>query len=465
MVAAESASFAEFVIDNKLDQFTIASDLSTKNYFSDSFDKFHQALSKSQRQKLFYKIKKSNIKIYYQGDYLKDIDGADYIFVTSGWIKQKANFPKLDNIYKNNPEKFITMTWLYLNFSKAKLLGITGSNGKSTTAHLLYKIIKSYTKIYFAGNDRDTVQLLPKLNKMKKSDYFLMEISDRQLIHNPKKSPNLSIITNIVPNHLDDHKTLKRYISVKKRIIDCQTNSDVAILNYDNQITNKLAKKTKSLVYFFSRKKILPRGCYLDNGAIYFSNSISSKKEKIIDVKDIKLLGNHNLENVMAASLAAKILKVPIKIIKKEIASFSGIRDRLELVGRKKDRYFYYDRQATTPEATIFAIDSFTQQTVLIVGGENKEMKYKKLANNIKKKVKSVILLPGSASYEISRELKKIGYSKIINVNNIKEALYSALKVSQKSDIVLLSPASVYAQLEYYGLKRKKFPDLVKELK
>ena len=461
---SEGAAIADFLIKHKLDRNVIASDFSTRREFKKSFIKFHNSLVRRKKERLFRAIYNSGIKIYYKNNYLMNIEKADIIFTSQGWIKHKSNYPKLANIYRKNKEKFLSMTKLYLEFAEARTIGVTGSNGKSTTARLVYDISKnSKGKTFFAGNDRLNVQVLDKLEQMKKSDLFVIEISDRQLIIKIKKSPHIVVVTNIVPNHLDDHGTFKKYIEVKKRILKHQTKDNFAVLNFDNDITKELSKSTKARTFYFSRKRKLNKGAFLERGKIMLK--VGSKKEVVTTVDKIKIPGTHNLENILAAALASKLAGVSIFNIRSAIEKFKGLEQRLEYVATKKGRKFYYDRQGTTPDATIKAIESFKKNIILIIGGDDKAMDFKELARSIKNSVNSVIILPGTASGKIAKDLRAKNFKNYKKASNVKESLNIAMQKSKKGDTIILSPACVFAKLEFSGRKRLTYYDFVNNLK
>ncbi len=462
---AEGAAAASFLTKYGLDKNTEATDFSTKNEFKKTFIKFHQALSRKGQKNLFKKISSSKIKIYFKEDYLKDIKKADIIFVSQGWIKHKANYPKLSNLFKAQKQKFLSMTKLYLELSKAQIIGVTGSNGKSTTARLIYETLKEGNKkTFFAGNDRSNIQILENIERLNPQDHLVLEISERQLLLPMEKSPHIAVITNIVPNHLDDHKNFKNYMDVKKRILKYQTKKDFAILNFDNKATKSSALKTKGRFFFFSRKTTLKEGAFLENDKVVIK--IGKKKEVVANLAKIKMPGIHNLENILAASLAAKLAGAPIAKIKKVLENFKGIPERIEFIAYKQGRKFYYDIQSTTPDATEAAINTFLGKGILLIlGGEDKGMDYRLLASNIKKNVKNIIIFPGSGSIKLKKELKKINFRNFKELDNLKSALSKSLEMSQKGDIILLSPACAFFKREFIEKPNISFYKLVKELR
>lgn len=460
---AEGSAVASFLIKYSFDKNTEATDFVLKKDFKESFNWFHKYLSDKAKKDILKSMQSSSIKVYYKNDYLKDVEKADIIFASQGWIKHRSNYPKLKNIFNRYPEKFLSMTKLYLELSQAKIIGITGTNGKSTTARLVYEICRNTSKkTYFAGNDRANIQVLDKIEKMGLKDFLVLEISDRQLIAPITKSPHIAVILNITPNHLDDYKTFKKYVEVKSRILRYQNKNDFAVLNFDNKVTKNLAKKTKAKVYFFSRKSKLRNGAFLEGDKIIVK--ISSKKEIITTRDKIKIPGEHNIENILAASLVGRLAGVSKSSIKKAVENFQGLKQRLEYVRILKGRKFYYDRQGTTPDATMTSVNTFKDNVILITGGEDKGMNYKNLADTISKRVKYAIILPGTGSNKILKELKKKKFRNYIRVKNVKEAVNKSFRISQRGDTIILSPSCAFADLEYVGKKKQTYYDFVKNL-
>ena len=461
---AEGAAVAIFLIKYGIEENVEASDFVSKREFKKSFLKLHFSLPEKKREEILNSILNSKIKIHYKNDYLKNIEKADVIFASQGWIKHKPNYPRLSKIFENEKYKFWSMTKMYLEFSNAKIIGVTGSNGKSTTAQLIYMMCKNSGKqVFFAGNDRSNIQILDKIEQMKPSDSFVLEISERQLLMPIQKSPHIAVITNIVPNHLDDHKTFRKYIEVKKRILKYQDKRDFTVLNFDNRITRRLAKVTKGKAFFFSRKNKLSKGAFLEGDKIIIK--IDKEKEFVNSLNKIKIPGIHNIENILAASLAARLSGVSATAIKKTVEEFKGMPERIEFVAEKGGRKFYYDIQSTTPEATIAALNTFSNKPCLILGGEHKETEYNNLAKKIFQKTKLAVLLPGIGSKKIKNELKRIKFKNLVETNTLKKALNICIKDTKNSDIILLSPACAFFKREFIEKPKVSFYDLVKNIK
>ena len=337
-----------------------------------------------------------------------------------------------------------------------KIIGITGTKGKSTTATLITKLLKVRHKVVLAGNIRASV--LEELPRVTKDTIVVLELSSWQLgdLKKHKKAPHIQIavITNIMPDHLNRHKGMKDYIGAKKLIFRFQTADDFLILNNDDKIVREFAKESESKAIFYSKLQAMP---YLNY---------------------IRLAGEHNLYNISVAITVAKIFKIPDSTIKKVLKKFKGIEGRLEFVKEIKEVKYYNDTTATTPEATIAALRSFSRPVairekniILIAGGTDKKLNFKELAKEILKpvrcsgRVKLLILLPGTATKKLEKAIrlqrtspkltKKIQLL-IIKVKNMKQAVSEASKRAGKGDIVLLSPGCASFGLFQHEFDRGK---------
>jgi len=318
-----------------------------------------------------------------------------------------------------------------------KIIGITGTKGKSTTVTLIAKLLKTRYKVILAGNIRASA--LEELPRITKNTIVVLELSSWQLedLKKHKKSPHIAIITNIMPDHLNRHKGMRDYIEAKKLIFKFQKPEDLLILNKDDKVVRGFAKETKAQVIFYS------------------------KKQAVRYLKHTKLLGEHNLSNISAAATVAKLFKIPSLSIKKILENFKGIEGRLEFVRAIKGVKYYNDTTATTPEATIAALKSFNPAAagqaniILISGGTDKNLDFKKLAEEISKRVKSLILLPGTATRKIEKAIRPRQFS-IIKVNSMKHAVNEASERAGKGDIVLLSPGCASFGLFQHEFDRGK---------
>lgn len=337
---------------------------------------------------------------------------------------------------------FSTLTALFFNLCPAKIVGITGTKGKSTTASLLYHLVKGSGegKIYFGGNIG--VPPLTWLSKLKKSDSVILELSSFQL-EDLDKSPHIAVLLNIVPEHLDRHGTFKKYVDAKSNIFLHQTKNDFLVLSDDYAIGRKLSKKAKSKNYKYSTKKILAKGVYLLGDNIVSRNIKTGKRDLIMSLAEVSLLGEHNLQNILAAISAALLMGVsPTKICKK-VRSFQALKHRLELVGSLREVNFINDSMATTPPATLAAINAISGNLALVMGGISKGEDINALVKNLNNpKIKGIILIGKMAEHlacALDTYAKNIPYRYANNLESAIKKAYSYLDGS--SGTVMLSPA------------------------
>lgn len=408
-------------------------------------------------------LKDFKIEYILGGHRKEDFKNTDLI------IKNPAvpfNSPFLE-VARNHKIPIETQTSLFFKLCKGEIIGITGTKGKSTVGTLIYNFLKSEAeKVILAGNIR--IAALEKLKEIKKDDQVILELSSFQL-ENLRMSPKIALITNILEDHLDRYKNMKDYIRAKEEIFKSQKPEDFLILNYNDKICRSLAKKTKSQIYFYSKKKIKERDGF-KMGAYQKEKKIYLDKKQICKIEDIKLKGVHNIENVLAAVTVAGIKKVSPEKIKNVLRKFKGLPFRLEFVKNINGVLFYNDTCATCPEATIAALNSFEKKVILIAGGAEKNLPFENLAKEIAEKVKILVLLEGEATKrlkgKVNEVLKKSKEKIPINTTkSMQEAVNLSFKMAKKRDIVLLSPAcSSFGMFLHEFDRGAKFNKVVKEL-
>lgn len=333
-----------------------------------------------------------------------------------------------------NGVKIISEIELAYKFLKGKIVGITGSNGKSTTATLTQKILEEGgLKTYLAGNIG--TPLISFVDNSKDDHIYVTEISSFQLKHIEEFRVSVSVLLNISPDHLDWHPSFADYYEAKKKLIISQTENDIAILNRDDPLVWALKEEGKFQVYAFSRNGKVSPGCFLNGDWIVLSNK---KEEKLIKTSVIPLLGIHNQENIMASALVGHILGIPLSRIKEPIKSFRGLEHRLEKVTSIRGVDFYDDSKATNVDATSKSIQSFDRNIILILGGRDKGGDFKKLRKPVKENVKTIILL-GEAKEKIRTALK--GIVPMETVSSIEEAVRLGYSRAKPREVVLLAPA------------------------
>lgn len=354
---------------------------------------------------------------------------------------------------------------MLMNTCPCKIIGVTGSDGKTTTTTLIYKILKrAGYNCHLGGNIG--VPLFTKVKDFKEDDIVILELSSFQLM-DMEVSPEISVITNISPNHLDRHSSYEEYINAKKSIFAFQDKSGKVVLNYDNDITREFAKDAEGKVVFFSSKSKLEDGVIYDEGMI--KKCKDGVREHIIDTKDIHLRGIHNYENVCAAIAATSDL-VDTKIQIETIKRFKGVEHRLEFVKEIDGVRWYNDSIGTSPSRTIAGINSFDEKIVLIAGGYDKNLDYTPLAKPILEKVSKVVVLGKTANKIANVILKATAGTDIVlpvyKCTSLEQAVQRAKKIAQKGEVVLFSPASAsFDMFRNFEERGKKFKQIVNKLK
>ncbi|GJQ60931.1 MAG: UDP-N-acetylmuramoyl-L-alanine--D-glutamate ligase [Candidatus Scalindua sp. AMX11] len=376
---------------------------------------------------------------------------------------------------------------IFFRYCPAPITGITGSNGKSTTTTLLGEMLKrSGIKTWVGGNIG--VSLLEHVDEIAPDDAVVLELSSFQLedLGKTMLSPRISIITNIVPNHLDRHKTLEEYVDAKKSIIRFQDRESYAILNDDDPLVKEWADECKGTVLRFSVTRRLEQGAFLNNSEIIFN---SDAKECVISgLSEMPLKGFHNVQNILAAACAAKVMGADSRSIEETIKSFSGLEHRLEFVKSIQGVVYYNDSKATTPEAAIAAIRAFSNSrefdksggqivdnstypekgVIVIAGGYDKGVNLGQFAQECAKGAKCVILMGDTAEtiLQLIKDTEGVKEKPEVYIEtSLDGSLLIASRIAQSGDVVLLSPACAsYGMFTNYEERGSRFKDLVGRL-
>lgn len=336
-----------------------------------------------------------------------------------------------------------------------KIVGITGTNGKTTTTTLIYNILKEAfgDKVYLSGNIG--IPNISLLNKVKDGDIIVQEVSVQQLENMSTYKPNIGIMTNLSPAHIDFMKSYKYYKDVKTRLFINQTKDDIAIINYNDEEVLEQVKNIKSTKVYFGVGKDI--NCYLDNDIIYYNN------DEIIKRSDIFVAGLHNVYNVMAAICVAKQFNISNNIIREVVSSFRGVTHRLEYVDNINGRVFYNDTEATNIKCTQIALDSFNKPTLVILGGLDRGQDFNELKdhlNNVK-----MILAIGQSRDRVVQFAESMNIP-VISYEYLKDGFKELYNNSSEGDVILLSPASAsWDQYKECEIRGSEFKRLVEELK
>ncbi len=312
-----------------------------------------------------------------------------------------------------------------------KMIAITGSNGKTTTTTLTYEFLKQDNKkVVLAGNIG--YPLSNFVDNLEENTIIVMETSCQQLENLSMFNPDVAVITNITEAHIDFMKTYEHYKYVKSKILQNHTKDNVAILNKENNEVLEITKNAQSTKKYFSSKNKI-EGAYFENNKIYYYD------EEIVDIKDIKLRGMHNVENIMAATMAVKEFDCKTESIREVLKDFKGVEHRLEYVDNINGRLFYNDTEATNIKCTQIALDSFTEPTIIILGGLERGQKFEDLTPH-SKNIKAIIAM-GECRQRVKDFAESINKPVYI-CDYITDATEKAYEVSEEGDVILLSPGS-----------------------
>lgn len=349
---------------------------------------------------------------------------------------------------------------LAYTYGKGDVLAITGTNGKTTTTALLGEIMKNYKdSVFVVGNIGNpyTTEVLG----MTEDSVAVAEVSSFQLETIHAFRPRVSAILNITPDHLNRHHTMEAYIQAKEDIAKNQTKEDTCVLNYEDEVTRKFGETLKAKVLYFSSQRKLEKGIYLDDG-----NIVYKEEEEVVlcHVNELKLLGTHNYENVMAASAMAVSYGVPIEVIRKTIKEFAGVAHRIEFVCEKNGVAYYNDSKGTNPDAAIKGIQAMNRKTFLIGGGYDKDSEYEEWIEAFDGKVKKLVLL-GQTKEKIAQAARNVGFEEIVMTESLEEAITICAKLAEPGDAVLLSPACAsWGMFKNYEERGDKFKEIVNAL-
>lgn len=392
-------------------------------------------------------------------DYYKD-NHIDVLVVSPG-------IP-LEMDFINNANEAGVPVWSEIELAyvagRGKVIGITGTNGKTTTTSLVGEIMKShfedvrvvgnigipYTSTAFDSTD-DTVTVA--------------EISSFQLETVHSFNPDVSAVLNITPDHLNRHGTMDVYTDCKMRIAKNQDDDEPVVLNYEDDILRERAKDLTNKIVWFSSKQKVPCGVYLDGeDIVYFDEDLSAEPIKVCNKNETTLVGIHNLENIMAAVAIAINMEVPVEKIRESVKNFKAVPHRIEYVNTINDVIYYNDSKGTNTDASIKAIEAMSRPTVLIAGGYDKDSSFDEWADAFEEKVKCLVIL-GQTADQIEETVKAKGFNNVIKVETLKEAVEKCYENAEPGDAVLLSPACAsWGMFKNYEQRGDMFKDFVNDL-
>lgn len=351
---------------------------------------------------------------------------------------------------------------LAYRFARGNVLAITGTNGKTTTTALLGQIMRDYFKsVYVVGNIGNPYTEIA-LNTREET-VTVAEISSFQLETIDTFKPKISAILNITPDHLDRHHTMENYVAAKEAIARNQTESETCVLNYEDAYTRDFGKRTKANVFYFSSAQKLQNGIYLDGDRIQLD--FQGETKDLLSIHEMKLLGIHNVENVMAAMAMAISFSVPLDSILTTVKAFQSVEHRIEYVATKRNVAYYNDSKGTNTDAAIKGIRAMNRPTILIGGGYDKGSRYDEWIEAFDGNVKYLVLL-GQTKEKIAECAKKHGFTNIIFAETLEEAVSVCEEKAESGDAVLLSPACAsWGMFPNYEVRGTCFKELVNSIK
>lgn len=417
--------------------------------------------SEEQLGDLVSKIKNDGAELHCGDDYLKNLD-VDIVFRTPG---MKFYLPELIDL-KSRGVVVTSEMEEFFDLCPCKIIAVTGSDGKTTTTTIISEILKASGKtVHLGGNIGHP--LLPEVDTINKDDIAIVELSSFQLI-SMRKSPQIAVVTNLSPNHLDIHKDMEEYTSAKMNIFMHQNAYGRLVLNDDNNITRAFKPLARGESVMFSREKELYNGVWVNNDGMIIV-SANGNNTAVMHKNDIKLLGNHNLENYLAA-IGAVFGLVDNSCIVKVAKEFGGVEHRTELVRTINGVSYYNDSIASSPTRTIKGtLSLYDRRIIMIAGGYDKKIPFDELGNAIVEKVKLLILLGSTADKIEEAVLNAKNYSKgnpeICKVENMEQAVLTAQKKAISGDIVSLSPACAsFGLYKDFNERGRHFKSIVNSL-
>lgn len=350
---------------------------------------------------------------------------------------------------------------LAYELGKGEVLAITGTNGKTTTTALLGEIMKAvYDSAFVVGNIG--IPYTNVVDETRDDSVIVAEMSSFQLESIVDFRPRVSAVLNITPDHLNRHHTMECYIETKESITKNQTAGDTCVLNYEDEVLRRFGETLQTKVVFFSSKRRLEKGLYLDGEDIFYADGTTDTK--VINVNELNILGKHNYENVMAAVGMSVSFGVPMDKIVEVLKRFQAVEHRIEYVTEKRGVKFYNDSKGTNPDAAIQGIRAMNRPTLLIGGGYDKQSEYDEWIESFDGKVKKLVLI-GQTKEKIAECAKKHGFEDVILCDTFEEAIDTCYANAVSGDAVLLSPACAsWGMFANYEERGRIFKEYVRNL-
>ena len=358
---------------------------------------------------------------------------------------------------RNLNKRIIGELELGLEYLNSPYVAITGTNGKTTTTYLVEHIInKSGITAYAVGNVG--VPVTSMIGTVGLESLLVAEVSSYQLETANRIKPHIAVVLNITPDHLSRHYTMENYTYLKCKLLNNLRESEYAVLNFDDINVKEFSKKTRAKVVYFSLKEKV-NGAYLQNGKIYYEN------QEIISEQEVLLKGKHNLSNVLASICVCKLLGIENDIIVNAISTFKGAKHRLEFINEIDNVAFYNDSKSTNPDSTIKAVESMNKDTILLLGGKDKQVDYAEMFRVIKNSCVKEIVFFGEARYKLFNVAKEQGLKNLHITTKLKNATILSKNIAKENYNVLLSPScSSFDEFNNYEERGEEFISVVNGL-
>lgn len=388
------------------------------------------------------------------------MDDYSYVILSPG---VPTDLPMVDALRAHGVKVWGEIELAYA-FSRGDVLAITGTNGKTTTTALTGEILKNYTSdVRVVGNIG--IPYTSMAGTMTDDTVTVAEISSFQLETVEHFAPKVSAILNITPDHLNRHHTMENYIAAKERITEGQHADQVCVLNYEDAVLRAFGEqlKKKQKVLYFSSARVLSDGLYLKDGDIY--TAIDGNAKLVCHVNELKLIGKHNYENVMAAVGIAQSFGVPLEKIRETVVRFTAVEHRIEYVAQVGGVRYYNDSKGTNPDAAIQGIRAMDRPTCLIGGGYDKQSQYEEWIGAFDGKVKKLVLI-GATAKKIAQTCERMGFTDYVFADSLQEAVDICHDTAVSGDAVLLSPACAsWDMFDSYEQRGQLFKEMVRAFK
>ncbi|MDQ6747673.1 MAG: UDP-N-acetylmuramoyl-L-alanine--D-glutamate ligase [Candidatus Dormibacteraeota bacterium] len=467
--SVEGAHLLLFLADHGFTRLT-GHDFSTAQAFPRAFTRVHVGWPMEQRKLLLDRLLAA-VDMHYRDRYLEGIEASEAIAVTQGWYLYESNRPLAES--EELQRRFFSLVQLYLGLAPGPVIGVTGSQGKSTTTRLLRDIlVVAGRDVIYAGNDRHSQQALDLLEKGTENTHLVLEISNRhlKLLH---RSPSVAVVTNVYPNHLEEHGGWEGYVAAKTNLVRHQRDGDIVVLNADLDVTRAMAAATPARRYWFgetlaARETDPPVG--REPGVAVGPEGVDSVGgwpqglELSIAAGDIPVAGTHNALNVAAAAAAALAMGVGAAHVEEAVGKFRGLKHRIQFIWSSAGARYFDDLNSTTPTATEVALRTLGSAVIWILGGEDKGLDSSSLARTAHGRVKMALALPGGGTEAIVTNLEAAEVD-VERVEDFGTAVRRAVELAGDGDSVLLSPACPgFFSLYYVGADEDTgFKRLVRE--